>query len=114
MELNINQPAYFKEHYGVDDEVYRFCQKAYTFFKDKEYSDTLHTIGIMPAAAPQEIFDSGKWKESTRFLCHKSAVSIAIRMNFDNYYKADSLEKIEQKIPQNTFRKESIYKKTVS
>ena len=114
MELNINSPAYFKEHYGVDDEVYRFCQKAYTFFKDKEYSDTLHTIGIMPAAAPQEIFDSGNWKESTRFLCHKSAVSIAIRMNFDNYYKADSLEKIEQKIPQNTFRKESIYKKTVS
>ena len=112
MELNINSPAYFKEHYGVDDEVYKFCQKAYVFFKDKEYSDTLHIIGIIPVVAPQEIYDSGKWKENIKFLCNsfptrrssdlikflcnKSIVSITIRMNFENYYKADSLGKIEQ------------------
>ncbi|MCI8554871.1 MAG: hypothetical protein HFJ80_08010 [Clostridiales bacterium] len=96
MELNINLPAYFKEHYGVDDEVYKFCQKAYIFFKDKEYSDTLHIIGIMPAAAPQEVYDSGKWKEGTKFLGSESAACIAIRMDFENYYKADSLGKIEQ------------------
>ena len=96
MELNINSPAYFKEHYGVDDEVYKFCQKAYVFFKDKEYSDTLHIIGIIPVEAPQEIYDSGKWKENIKFLCNKSIVSITIRMNFENYYKADSLGKIEQ------------------
>jgi len=96
MELNINSPAYFKEHYGVDDEVYKFCQKAYVFFKDKEYSDTLHIIGIIPVVAPQEIYDNGKWKESIKFLCNKSIVSITIRMNFENYYKANSLEKVEQ------------------
>ncbi len=96
MELNINSPAYFKEHYGVDDEVYKFCQKAYVFFKDKEYSDTLHIIGIIPVVAPQEIYDSGKWKENIKFLCNKSIVSITIRMNFENYYKADSLGKVEQ------------------
>ncbi len=96
MELNINSPAYFKEHYGVDDEVYKFCQKAYVFFKDKEYSDTLHIIGIIPVVAPQEIYDSGKWKENIKFLCNKSIVSITIRMNFENYYKANSLEKVEQ------------------
>ncbi len=43
MELNINAPACFKEHYGMDDEVYKFCRKAYNFFKDREYSDILHT-----------------------------------------------------------------------
>ncbi|WP_180994710.1 hypothetical protein [Clostridium sp. chh4-2] len=53
MELNINSPAYFTEHFGVDDEVYRFCQKAYIFFKGKEYSDILHIIGIVPVVAPQ-------------------------------------------------------------
>ena len=63
MELNINSPAYFKEHYGIDDEVYKFCQKAYVFFKDKEYSNTIHIIGIVPVVAPKEIYDSGKWKE---------------------------------------------------
>ena len=39
MEFNINSPVYFKEHYGVDDEVSKFCQKAYLFFiiEVKEY-----------------------------------------------------------------------------
>lgn len=96
MELNINSPAYFKEHYGIDDEVYKFCQKAYVFFKDKEYSNIIHIIGIAPVVAPREIYDSGKWKESTKYLCNKSIVCIAIRMDFENYYKADSLGKIEQ------------------
>lgn len=96
MELNINSPAYFKEHYGVDDEVYRFCQKAYLFFKDKEYSNILHTIGIIPVAAPQELYDKGTWKESTEFRCNKSVVCIVIRMNFENYYTADSFGKVEQ------------------
>ena len=59
MELNINSPAYFSQHYGIDDEVYRFCQNAYIFFKDKEYSDILHIIGITPVAAPQELYDAG-------------------------------------------------------
>ncbi|MDE7249631.1 MAG: hypothetical protein K2N82_07035, partial [Lachnospiraceae bacterium] len=79
MELNINSPAYFSEHYGVDDEVYKFCQKAHLFFKDKEYSSTLQIIGIMPFAAPQEIYDSGAWKEHIRFICNKNCVSIGIR-----------------------------------
>ena len=34
MELNINSPVYFKDRYGIDDEVYKFCQRAYLFFKD--------------------------------------------------------------------------------
>lgn len=45
MELNINSPAYFSDHYGIDDDVYRYCQKLYTFFKDKQYSNSLSIIG---------------------------------------------------------------------
>ncbi len=96
MELNINSPVWFKDHYGINDEVYRFCQKAYLFFKDKEYSDILHTIGIVPVAAPQGLYDSGNWKESIKFLCNKSVVSIGIRMDFENYYNADDSGKVEQ------------------
>lgn len=96
MELNVNSPAYFKEQYGVDDEVYRFCQKAYLFFKDREYSDTLHIIGIVPVVAPQELYDRGAWKEGIRFLDNKSVASIMIRMNFEDYYHADSMGKVEQ------------------
>ena len=52
MELNINSPAYFTNHYGVDDEVYRYCQNLHNYFKTKEYSETLTIIGITPIVAP--------------------------------------------------------------
>ena len=96
MELNINSPVYFKERYGIDDEVYRFCQKAYLFFKNKEYSDTLHVIGITPVVAPQEICDNKAWKDNIRFLCNKQVVDVTIKMDFESYYKADSFGKVEQ------------------
>lgn len=96
MELNINTPAYYKEHYGIDNEVYQFCQRAYLFFKDKEYSQNLHIIGIVPIVAPQEVYDSGKYKEKIKFLCNKSVVLIEIRMDFNDYHNADSLGKVEQ------------------
>ena len=96
MELNINSPAYFSQQYGVDDDVYRFCQKAYLFFKGKEYSDVLHVVGIIPVVAPQEKYDSGKWKERIQFIGNKSCVTITVRMDFDKYYEADSFSKVEQ------------------
>lgn len=94
MELNINTPAYFSQHYGVDDEVYRFCQKVYLHFKDKKYSDTLHIIGIAPAAAPQELYDDGAWKESVKLISNKTCAVISVRMDFEEYYNANSAEKI--------------------
>lgn len=96
MELNINSPVYYKEHYGIDNEVYRFCQRAYLFFKDKKYSNTLQIIGIVPIVAPQEIAVGGNYKEKVKFLCNKSVASIEIKMDFDNYHNADSIERIEQ------------------
>lgn len=96
MELNINSPVYYKDHYGIDNEVYRFCQRAYLFFKDKKYSNTLQTIGIVPIVVPQEIVDGENYKEKVKFLCNKSVASIEIKMDFDNYHNADSIERIEQ------------------
>ncbi|MBQ7776264.1 MAG: hypothetical protein IJ379_10125 [Lachnospiraceae bacterium] len=94
MELNINSPGYFATHYGIDDDVYRFCQSAYMHFRDKEYSETLHTIGIVPSAAPREEYDSGKWKEKVTWRCYNSCAAINIRMDFDKYFEADSQGKI--------------------
>ena len=94
MELNINSPAYFKEHYGIDDEVYRFCQRAYMYFRDKEYSEILHTVGIVPVVAPKELYDGGAWKETCTWRCYNSCVAIRIRMDFETYYNANSEEKV--------------------
>ncbi len=95
MELNINSPAYFSEHYGVDDLVYQYCQKAYQHFKNKNYSETLKIIGIIPIAAPKEVYESGKWKESVRLLANNTCASISLQLDFEKYYNSDSDDKVK-------------------
>ena len=68
MELNINSPAYFTNHYGVDDEVYRYCRNLHNYFKTKEYSETLTIIGITPIVAPKEVYNQGLWKEKVQIV----------------------------------------------
>ena len=94
MEVNINSPVYYKDHYGIDNAVYRFTQRAHLFFKEKEYSDTLLIIGIVPIIAPQEAYAAGNYKERVRFLCGKSVASVEVKMDFDAYHNADSSGKI--------------------
>lgn len=63
MELNINSPKYYKDIYGIDDEIYRLCQDMYIYFKDKSYSEVINRIGIIPIIAPKELLENGKYKE---------------------------------------------------
>ena len=51
MELNINSPAYFTDHYGIDEEVYKYCQQLHDFFRTREYSESMNIIGITPVIA---------------------------------------------------------------
>ena len=95
MELNVNSPAYFTDHYGIDDEVYKYCQQLHDFFRTREYSETMNIIGITPVIAPKEIYDQGMWKEKVQVVGLGSCAMINIRMDFDNYYNADSNGKIE-------------------
>ena len=94
MELNINSPVYYKNHYGIDNAVYRFTQRAQLFFKEKKYSNTLQIIGIVPIIAPQEVYAAGNYKERVKFLCGKSVASVEIRGDFDAYHNAGSSGKI--------------------
>ena len=95
IELNINSPAYFTKQYGVNDEVYEYCQKLHDFFKTKEYSETMTIIGITPAIAPKELYDKGLWKEKVRIVSLGTCAIIDIRLNFKDYYHADNKGKIE-------------------
>ena len=80
MELNVNSPAYFTQQFGVDDEVYRMCRETREFLQDKEYSEVLQVIGILPVADDKQIgpvvevaddvlqiflfVESGTWKQN--------------------------------------------------
>lgn len=94
IEVNINSPVYYKDHYGIDNAVYRFTQRAQLFFKEKEYSDTLQILGIVPIIAPQEVYAAGNYKERVKFLCGKSVASVEVKIDFDAYHNADSAGKI--------------------
>ena len=94
MELNINSPVYYKDYYGIDNAVYRFTQRAQLFFKEKEYSNTLQIIGIVPIIAPKEVYAAGNYKDRVKVLCGTSAASVEIKMDFDTYHNADSVGKI--------------------
>lgn len=63
--------------------------------KDKKYSNTLQIIGIVPIVEPQEIVEGENYKEKVKFLCNKSVASINIKMDFNDYYNADSIKRIE-------------------
>lgn len=52
-------------------------------------------IGIVPIVVSQEIVSYGNYKEKLKFLCNKSVASIEIKIYFNNYHNADSIEKIE-------------------
>lgn len=91
-----NPPAYFKQRFGVDDGGCSFGQRACSFFRDKEHSGTLHCIGILPAAAPQEQYAQGLREEGVKFLSHRQAVSVTIRMDFEQHYAAGSVGRTVQ------------------
>ena len=35
MQLSINSPMYYRDHYGIEDIIYKYCQDAFIFFKIK-------------------------------------------------------------------------------
>lgn len=94
MRLNVNSPAYFSEKYCIDNDVYRYCQNCYKFFLDKEYSSTLNIIGIIPLIVPQELYEQKNYKEKVEFRLNNSCATIYIKIDFDEYLKANSEQKI--------------------
>ena len=64
------------------------------FFREKEYSNTLQIIEIVPIIAPQEVYAAENYKARVKFLCGKSVASVEIRVDFDAYHNAGSSGKI--------------------
>lgn len=90
MDLNINSPSYYKNIYGVDDEVYWMCRRISDFFKDKKYSDIVDIIGITPVVAPKELIANGQWKEEIKYDLKFKLVSVRKRIDFDKYINSNA------------------------
>jgi len=65
----------------------------YRYFKDKNYSDMLKIVGIIPILAPAEKYEKGEWKEHVSMISGNSVATIYIRMDLEKYLQANEGEK---------------------
>ena len=95
MELNINSPKYYKDVYGVDDEIYRLCQDIYIYFKDKSYSEIINIIGIIPISAPKELLEKGKYKEVKHCSVAYGFADVNLFIDYEKYVE-DKMDKMSE------------------
>ncbi len=89
MELNINSPAYYTNVYGVDDEIYWMCRELSQYLKDKDYSEKIKIVGIVPIIAPEEEIEKGLWKETKKLELKYGFASLSLHVNYSKYVDAD-------------------------
>ena len=85
MQLNINSPAYYSNEYGVDSEIHWMCREISRFMKDKNYSEKIDTIGIVPIVAPKELVDKGLWQEEVKYDMKFKLAYVSKQIEFDEY-----------------------------
>lgn len=90
MQVSINSPAYYSNEYGVDNEIYWMCREISKFMKDKNYSEKIETIGIVPIVAPKELIDRGLWKEDVSYDMKFKLAYVSKWIEFDEYNSSNT------------------------
>lgn len=93
MEININSPRYYKDVYGIDDEIYQLCQNIHMFFKEKKYSELINIVGIVPIIAPQELINQGKYKEKRLCSPTYGFADVQLFIDYDSYVNGNIEDK---------------------
>lgn len=89
MDLNINSPVYYTQIYGVDDEIYWMCRGLCKALKEKQYSDVINIIGIMPIIAPISEIEKGLCKEHKKCEPKAGLALVSLQINYEEYVKGD-------------------------
>jgi len=93
MQLIINAPSYYKNIYGIDDEIYCLCKEISNFMNDKNYSDLIDRIGMTPIVAPDDIIQKGQWKEEVQYNIKSNLIIVKKHINYDRYVEGSIEEK---------------------
>ena len=93
MEKNINSPRYYKDIYGIDNEINQLCQNIYLYFKGKKYSDIINVVGIVPIIAPQEYINQGKYHEKKLCSPAYGYADVQLFVDYDSYVNGSIEEK---------------------
>ena len=103
MDININSPRYYKDVYGVDNDVYKLCQDIHMFFKERQYSERIKVVGIVPIIAPAEYIRQEKYKEKKFCSLSYGFADVQLFVDYDSYVKGD-IEKKKSLIVINTLK----------
>ena len=85
MQFNINSPAYFSNEYGVDSEVHFMCREISKFMNERNYSEKIETIGIVPIVAPKELIEQGLWQEEIKYDMKFKLAYVSKQIEFNKY-----------------------------
>ena len=89
MNLFINSPSHYTQEYGVVDEIYNMCLIISQNVDIKLYTECLDTIGITPMIAPNDILNSGEWKEVKYISLSYRMANISLISDYDAFLKGD-------------------------
>lgn len=57
MKFYIDKPSYYSQHYEVDERVIKMCNDIGEYFSDRDYSEAIKTLGIVPVVAPDSFLE---------------------------------------------------------
>ena len=93
MNIFINSPGYYTTMYGVDNDIYRMCDKISKNMDLRKYTEVINTLGITPIISPDLRQTDGVWKQEIRISLNFKMASISINSDFDEYVNADTAGK---------------------
>lgn len=103
MDININSPKYYKDVYGIEDDIYRLCQDIFMFFKNKSYSEVINIVGIIPIIAPKQLLDNGTYKEVKMCSVKYGFADVNLFIDIEEYADS-SMDKKKQLIIENVLK----------
>jgi hypothetical protein len=89
MDLQLNSPAFFSTEHGIDDEIYWFFRGITKYFIDKQYSEMINTVGLIPVVAPVEILNQGLWAEYSKIKKKSRLAIISRQTDYLEYLNSD-------------------------
>lgn len=110
MNLYINSPAYFTQHYGIIDEIYDLCSMISKNIDISLYTNKISTIGITPIIAPLKEMKPGCWEEDKIVSIPYHMADISLRIDFERFISASISEK-KTLILENIFQSLLVVKK---
>ncbi|MBR4080603.1 MAG: hypothetical protein IKK21_02305 [Clostridia bacterium] len=93
MELQLYDPAYYSQTFGIDRDIHAFLAGLTDFFRDKTYSPVINVVRIGPVAAPENVLAQGLWKEFVRCWPSSGDASVSLQLDYEEYVHASPQEK---------------------